>query len=396
MRHPRRLSIHTRLVAGFAVVLLVTGVLMVTAVYLGVRYLPTYDLSVPLSSVTPQAVPGLPREHVPPGTDLDPRQGERYARTAVVRTKEDVWSTVLMVSVGGSAIAAGLGLLGGWYWSRRLLAPLHTINRAASRAGEGDLAYRINAEGPDDELKQLADTFDDTLARLERSFEAHQRFAANASHELLTPLATTRTALQIAAQDPEGREFARLLPKLQATNDRSIDIVHGLLQLAGAEHSRPEFGTVDLTELAGRACRESAATARARGLRLESDLDGDLLVTGNPVLLGQLLRNLLDNALTYNVTDGWVRVAAFASDGTTLEVSNSGARLEAEHVDRMFEPFYRRASRVHSDRSGHGLGLAIAEGIVRAHHGTITATANADGGVTIRVVLPTAEDLFAP
>nr|WP_237551781.1 HAMP domain-containing sensor histidine kinase [Streptomyces sp. SID8367] len=371
------------MVAGFATVLLGTGVLMVAAVYLGMRYLPDYDLA-----TVPQYVPGRSTEDGPP-TDVGPAPDDNsYARTSVVRTKEDVWSTVLAVSVGGSAVAAGVGLVAGWFWSRRLLAPLHTINVAASRAGEGDLAYRIDAEGPDDELKQLADTFDETLARLERSFEAHQRFAANASHELLTPLATTRTALQIAAEHPGEEEFSRLIPKLQATNERSIGIVHGLLQLAAAEHARPDTETMDLTELVARGCEEFAGTAVERGLRLETDLEEDLLVHGNQALLRQLLENLLDNAMAYNVPGGWVHVSAYAVDGVTLDVSNSGAMVESEHLDRIFEPFYRRSARVRSDRSGHGLGLALAQAVVRAHHGTVAASANADGGVTIRVRLP--------
>ncbi|MFJ6611560.1 sensor histidine kinase [Streptomyces sp. NPDC091289] len=385
----RRVSIHTRLFLGFAGVLVVSGALMVAAVYLGMRFLPSYDLGT--APVHTDFVPGLPADRLPtPFPTADPPPS--YAETQVVRSKEDVWSTVLTVSVAGAALVATLGLAAGWLFSRRLLAPLHTIGRAAARAGEGDLSYRIHATGPNDELRALADTFDDTLDRLERSFDAHQRFAANASHELLTPLATTRTALQLAAADDSGRELLRLAPRLAAVNERSIEIVHGLLQLAGAEHARPDSEPVDLAAITAGICEELAPRARAAGIALETDLEpGRRTFTGNTALLRRLVHNLVDNALTHNVPaagtdDGWVHVAVFGGhDGqVSLEVSNSGPPLAPEHTDRLFEPFHRAAPRVRSDRTGHGLGLAIADAVVRAHHGTITAVANPDGGLTVR------------
>ncbi|WP_274030970.1 sensor histidine kinase [Streptomyces sp. MMBL 11-1] len=393
----RRVSIHTRLFLGFALVLVVSGALMVAAVYLGTRFLPSYDLGStppgttgyvpgrtadPGSGPAPYAVPG-PAPSAVPGP---------YAETRVVRSKEDVWSTVLTVSVVGASLVAALGLAAGWLLSRRLLAPLHTIGRAAARAGEGDLSYRIHATGPNDELRALADTFDDTLDRLERSFAAHQRFAANASHELLTPLATTRTALQLAASDDSGRELLRLAPRLAAVNERSIEIVHGLLQLAGAEHARPDTEPADLAEIAAEACGELAGRARSAGITLETDLEPGHLFAGNTALLRRLVHNLVDNALTHNVPaadpGGWVHVAVFGDVPVSLEVANSGPALDPEHTDRLFEPFHRAAPRVRSDRTGHGLGLAIAHAVVRAHHGTITAVANPDGGLTVRADFP--------
>ncbi|WP_257135067.1 HAMP domain-containing sensor histidine kinase [Streptomyces sp. wa1063] len=424
-----RVSIHTRLFLGFAAVLVVSGALMVAAVYLGTRFLPSYDLgSTPAHT---DFVPAGPADSLPaPFRTVDPPPS--YADTQVIRSKEDVWDTVLTVSVAGASLVAALGLAAGWLLSRRLLAPLHTINRAAARAGTGDLSYRIHADGPNDELRQLADTFDDTLDRLERSFEAHQRFAANASHELLTPLATTRTALQLAQTDASGRELSRLAPKLAAVNERSIEIVHGLLQLAGAEYARPDTEPVDLAEITAEVCEELTPRARAAGIALETDLktvaggrtetssragtetaagartktvagagaETGRTLTGNTALLRRLVHNLIDNALTHNVpgADGWVHVSVRTDHGdpdgpgpvhpVSLEVSNSGPVLDPEHTDRLFEPFHRAAPRVRSDRTGHGLGLAIADAVVRAHHGTITATAGPGGGLTVRADFP--------
>ncbi|RII18779.1 Signal transduction histidine-protein kinase BaeS [Streptomyces sp. YIM 130001] len=385
----RRLSIHTRLFLGFGGVLVVSGALMVAAVYLGMRYLPSYDLGTTAvkPGLLPDFVPGPPSDRMPAQPPHAEPHGS-YADTQRVRSKEDVWATVLTVSVAGAALVALLGLAAGWLLSRRLLAPLHTINRAAARAGEGDLSYRINAQGPNDELRQLADTFDETLAQLERSFAAHQRFAANASHELLTPLAATRTALQLAETDESGRELARLAPQLAKSNDRSIEIVHGLLQLAGAEHALPDTEPVDLAELVAETCGELLARARSAGIAVESDVETGHPIAGNAALLRRLVHNLLDNALTHNVPDGWAHVSVYGEGPVTLEVTNSGPRVDADRTERLFEPFHRAESRVRSDRTGHGLGLAIARAVVRAHHGTITATANADGGLTVRADFP--------
>ncbi|MGW5679688.1 sensor histidine kinase, partial [Streptomyces sp. NPDC003860] len=239
-----------------------------------------------------------------------------------------------------------------------------------------------------DELKQLADTFDTMLARLEESFAAHQRFAANASHELLTPLATTRAVLQIAAADPSGEEFAELAPMLVETNERNITIVQALLALASADHAPFDPEPVDLTALAADVTAERTAQATAADLRLTVAVEPGCTVHGNATLLRQLLLNLIDNALTYNEPDGSVHLLVARGHETVIEVANTGRRVDEVVAQRLFEPFYRERSRVTSDRSGHGLGLAIVRSIVHAHHGTVTAHANREGGLTVRAKLP--------
>ncbi|MEU5303456.1 HAMP domain-containing protein [Streptomyces noursei] len=256
----RTLSIHARLFLGFGGALAVCSALMVAIIYVGIRYLPTYDLTTPVEVPSPSSTaPGAirPTPDSPPPKTL--QEGRRIDTSGLIRNKEDVWSTVLLVSVSGVLVVLVVGLGAGWILSRRLLAPLHTINRAAAKAGEGDLSYRINAQGPADELKQLADTFDTTLARLEESFAAHRRFAANASHELLTPLATTRAILQMAAADPSKEEIAELVPMLRETNERNIRVVRELLRLAAADQAIHDTEPVDLADLAAR----TVAAARA-------------------------------------------------------------------------------------------------------------------------------------
>ncbi|MFJ6572684.1 sensor histidine kinase [Streptomyces sp. NPDC091292] len=403
-RLPRRrtLSIHSRLFLGFGSALAVCAALMVAIIYAGMRFLPMYDLSTTV--VVPEGASHRPASPMPttepapttrpsPAPNLGPefQLSPAADRPGSISTKEDVWNTVLLVSSGSVLLVMAVGLGAGWLLSKRLLSPLHTISEAAAKAADGNLTDRIDAEGPEDELKQLADTFDTMLARLEESFAAHQRFAANASHELLTPLATTRAVLQIAAADPTGEEFAELAPILRASNERNISVVHALLDLAGADHPRFDPDPVDLTDLAEQAAAERVEQASARDIRLNVDTDLDCEVTGNATLLRQLVLNLLDNALTHNLpAGGSVHLAVFRETGGTvvLEIENTGPRVDRAVVDRLFEPFYRARPRVSSDRSGHGLGLAIVRSITAAHHGTLTASANPGGGLTVRAEFP--------
>lgn len=389
MYRPRTLSIHTRLFLGFGAALAACSAMMVAIIYTGIRYLPTYDFTTPI--VMPQTEAGpthVAPEQGPRIQDPPLKQGDMIDTSGLIRDKEDVWATVLVLSIGGVIVVLGIGLSAGWLLSRRLLAPLHTINQAAAKAGEGDLAYRINAQGPKDELKQLADTFDTTLGRLEESFAAHQRFAANASHELLTPLATTRAILQMADGDTSKEEFAELLPMLRETNERNIRVVQELLRLA-AEQETYDTEPVDMAELTEQAVAEQRAGADDVTMTVAIDTPGPCGVMGSETLLRQLVVNLLNNGCRHNVPGGTVDVRVDrVRDAIVLEIVNTGPTVDPKVVDRLFEPFYRARPRVASDRSGHGLGLAIVRSIARGHHGTVTARARAAGGLLVRVELP--------
>jgi len=409
VKRPRRtgaLSIHARLYLGFGTVLGVCAALMAAIVYVGMRFLPTYDLSrtviAPPGSSFVQPLPGasadpLPRPSAPqlaPSRSPDVQPGSKTRYLGDISSKEDVWNTVLLVSLGGVLLVMTVGLGAGRLISRRLLAPLHTISEAAAKAADGNLKDRIDAQGPEDELKRLADTFDTMLDRLAESFAAHQRFAANASHELLTPLATTRAALQVVGDDPIGSEFAELAPMLRETNERNISVVRALLDLAGADHAPFDPDPVDLAELAELAAAERSERAAALGISLDVNTEPDregYKATGNATLLRQLVLNLLDNGLAHNVLKkGTVHLSVFRERATAVvvEVENTGPQVDEAVVDRLFEPFYRVRARVGSDRSGHGLGLAIVRSIASAHHGTATASANPRGGLTVRVEIP--------
>ncbi|MFD8414720.1 MULTISPECIES: sensor histidine kinase [unclassified Streptomyces] len=299
---------------------------------------------------------------------------------------DDLLSRSLMALLGLSIIAFAFG----YAMAGRVLSPLGKITRTARRVVGSDLTRRIELDGPDDELKELADTFDEMLDRLERAFTAQQRFVANASHELRTPLAINRTLLEVHLSDPGAPvELQQLGKTLLATNERSEQLVEGLLLLARSENQIVERKPVDLAEVASRAIDQARAEAAAKGVEIRGER-APAVVQGNGVLLERIALNLVQNAVRYNVPEGgWVEVATEAQHGqAVLVVTNTGPVVPAYEVDNLFEPFRRlRTERTGSDK-GVGLGLSIARSVARAHGGRIAATPREGGGLVMRVTLP--------
>ncbi|MFD4871228.1 sensor histidine kinase [Streptomyces sp. NPDC058412] len=299
---------------------------------------------------------------------------------------DDLLSRSLMALLGLSIIAFAFG----YAMAGRVLSPLGKITRTARRVVGTDLTRRIELDGPDDELKELADTFDEMLDRLERAFTAQQRFVANASHELRTPLAINRTLLEVHLSDPGAPvELQQLGKTLLATNERSEQLVEGLLLLARSENQIVERKPVDLAEVASRAVDQVRGEAEAKGVEIRGERV-PAVVQGNGVLLERIALNLVQNAVRYNVPeDGWVEVTTEAQHGqAVLLVSNTGPVVPAYEVDNLFEPFRRlRTERTGSDK-GVGLGLSIARSVARAHGGRIQATPREGGGLVMRVTLP--------
>ncbi|RAG87640.1 two-component sensor histidine kinase [Streptacidiphilus pinicola] len=292
-----------------------------------------------------------------------------------------------------------LAVFFGYAMAGRVLSPLGRITRTARQVASSDLHRRIELDGPDDELKELADTFDDMLDRLDRSFESQQKFVANASHELRTPLAINRTLLEVQLSDPEAPpELLQLGKTLLATNERSEQLVEGLLLLARSDNELTERKPVDLAEVARQALEQMRGEAEQRGVRIRSALPpqaGEVMVAGNGVLLERVALNLVQNAVKYNLAeDGWVdvQVHAAVNGGGELVVVNSGPVVPGYDVENIFEPFRRGKGRerTRSDK-GVGLGLSIVRSVVRAHHGSIEAVPRAEGGLLIRVRIPAAK-----
>ncbi|AQT74828.1 MULTISPECIES: sensor histidine kinase [Streptomyces] len=299
---------------------------------------------------------------------------------------DDLLSRSLMALLGLSIIAFAFG----YAMAGRVLSPLGKITRTARRVVGSDLTRRIELDGPDDELKELADTFDEMLDRLERAFTAQQRFVANASHELRTPLAINRTLLEVHLSDPGAPvELQQLGKTLLATNERSEQLVEGLLLLARSENQIVERKPVDLAEVASRAVDQVRGEAEAKNVVIRGERE-PAVVQGNGVLLERIALNLVQNAVRYNVPeDGWVEVTTEAQHGqAVLLVSNTGPVVPAYEVDNLFEPFRRlRTERTGSDK-GVGLGLSIARSVARAHGGRIQAMPREGGGLVMRVTLP--------
>ncbi|MEU8762471.1 ATP-binding protein [Streptomyces sp. NPDC048659] len=299
---------------------------------------------------------------------------------------DDLLRRSLFALLGLSIIAFAFG----YAMAGRVLSPLGRITRTARKVAGSDLSRRIELGGPDDELKELADTFDEMLERLERAFTAQQRFVANASHELRTPLAINRTLLEVQLADPAAPvELQQLGKTLLATNERSEQLVEGLLLLARSDNQIIERKPVDLAEVATRAINQAHAEAEAKGVEIRGER-ALAVVQGNGVLLERIALNLVQNAIRYNVPEGgWAEVTTETQHGLAiLTVTNTGPMVPAYEVDNLFEPFRRlRQERTGSDK-GVGLGLSIARSVARAHGGRIIAEPREGGGLVMRVTLP--------
>ncbi|GGI44272.1 two-component system sensor histidine kinase VanS [Agromyces flavus] len=284
------------------------------------------------------------------------------------------------------------GLLGGWLLAGRMLAPLTSITDATRRAADGSLSYRIRLEGRDDEFRELADSFDSMLARLEAQVAEQQRFAANASHELRTPLAITQTLLEVARNDP-GSVTPELIERLHAVNARAISLTEALLTLSRADQRSFTREDVDLSLLAEEAGETLLPLAERRRVAIQTTGDPAPTV-GSRALLLQLTTNLVHNAIVHNLIQGgtvWIDTGVRDSRAV-LTVENTGTELSAGLVATLTEPFQRGTERIHTDGAGVGLGLAIAKSIAEAHDGTLMLAPRAGGGLSARVGLPAAHD----
>ena len=290
---------------------------------------------------------------------------------------------VLAAATLGSAVL-------GWFAAGRVLRPLRDITATARTISAGSLHQRLALEGPDDEFRQLGDTLDDLLARLEASFEAQRRFVANASHELRTPMTLERTLLQVALADPDAsvqslRATCEELLVHQADHERLLE---ALLTLATSQRGLAHLEPVDLSAVVRRVLAASEPEARRRGLRTDTAL-APASPRGDPALVERLVANLIDNAIEHNVPDGQVTIGT-AQEGADalLTVANSGPRVPAEEIERLFEPFQRLdGSRVGAD-GHHGLGLSIVRAIADAHGASVTAWGPAEGGLSVTVRFP--------
>ena len=279
----------------------------------------------------------------------------------------------------------GLSVLLGWGVAGRVLRPLQRITATAQRASQDNLGERIALEGPRDELKELADTFDGMLERLSGAFASQRRFVANASHELRTPLTVIRTELEVALADPDATtaELRAMAERVRDSTIATERLIQALLTLARSEGGVTRREPVDLADAGRLAIEQTAAEAEARGLDIRSALE-PAPVRGDRRLLDRLVANLVENAVRHNRDGGEVEVlTASAAGGSTVEVRNDGAAIPPDAVPSLLEPFQRLDRGARGD--GAGRGLSIVRSVAEAHGGSVELRPRPSGGLVVRV-----------
>jgi signal transduction histidine kinase len=297
---------------------------------------------------------------------------------------------LLVGSLIALVVMAAVSVLLGKVVAGRVLRPLRTITAATRRISADNLHERLAVPGPSDEVKQLADTIDSLLERLEASFAAQRRFVANASHELRTPLATMRASLDVAVAKPAPSAQTVALADRFRTELAKVDsLLEGFLVLARAQHGTlVDDASVPLRDLVSEAVAARATDIEAKKLTLEEDLDS-VAVQGSPTLLARMVDNVISNAIVHNEDGGWLRVTTKSERGTVeLIVETGGAVLDQQSVDRLAQPFQRLVADRTGSENGTGLGLSIVAAITDAHGGHLRLFARPEGGLRVVISLP--------
>ena len=401
-----RPTIRLRLTLWYGGLFIVVGILMLTLNFFLVR-----DSLAPATDKARAIV--AERLHIPPQL-LDPRSapfdinpesrifvngvpvGRLIAEVQKELHDEALRQLMLMSGIALAAMAVlSLGL--GWLVSGRMLRPLKQITSTARRLSESTLHERIALKGPRDELKDLADTFDEMLGRLDTAFQAQKEFVANASHELRTPLTIIRTEVDVALADPaiDQDELHAMGDAVRDAVGRSERLIDGLLLLARTD-SALSLNETDLSDLAREQVEMHSLEADSLGLSLELDLTS-APVNGDPSLLERLVGNLVENAIRHNQTGGWFAVkTGVRGTEAVLSVANSGPVVPPNEAERLFDRFYRPDRSRSRKTGGVGLGLSIVKAVAAAHGGTVKVTAPPAGGLEVSVSLPAAPRVPEP
>ena len=398
---PLRRTARLRLTILYGVVCLLFGAILLT-----VTYLLTWGLAGPAGEIimaTPQSTAAASQSSASPAAQQQnpgqpqqsfaspaPRQeGPGQPQTGAMQIAIDrrlllARSGIALVIVSGGALGAG------WLLAGRVLRPLGTITAAARRISASSLHERLALQGPDDELKELGDTLDGLFARLEASFDAQRRFAANASHELRTPLTRERALIEVTRADPASTAATWLdvSRDLLAFNAEQERLVEALLTLASSEAGLSRREPLDLAVIASAALAVPRPGISGLGLEVRTAIQPAVL-DGDPLLVQQLVTNLIDNAVRHNIPGGDVQVITGTSDGhAVLSVANSGPAVPPAEVDRLLQPFQRLGPRRARRDDGHGLGLSIVGAIAAAHGAAVTLQPRSGGGLAVDVIFP--------
>lgn len=390
MKHRIRLTLRARLTLVYGGLFVAGGILLLVLTYsLVLQAMPHGDQ---LVIGTQYADDGVPL----PEPDDTLVQSDEFKSSVTTQVWGDALDSIR--NVGTQALAlTSLGTIAlGWLLAGRMLRPLQRVTDTAAQIAESPAAdkglhQRIKIKGPRDELRDLAETFNRMLERLDQSFDGQRAFISNASHELRTPLTVTRALLEVAVHrqgaSPEVRLLGETLLEVNARHERLIE---GLLLLMRSDRELTERSYVDLSDIA-----EYVVAQTPSGVVAVTAECGEAPTLGEPVLLERLAQNLVENAIRYNVgVDGWVRVGTRrVGDVAVLEVANSGPVVPVFEVEGLFEPFRRFGTeRLATASKGAGLGLSIVRAIAKAHGGEATAVARPEGGLIVTVRLPATPD----
>jgi len=341
-------------------------------------------------------LPSPSQTSVPPAIQKVLRSSSGRTAVRIVGSDQRISDLHQLVveSVIALALMAIISTLLGWLVAGRVLRPLRTMTATTREISEANLHERLAMRGPQDELRELADTIDGLLARLEAAFDGQRRFVANASHELRTPLTATRALLEMVLSDPRAtvETFRTTCQHVLEESELQEQLIDALLALAQGQRGIDRPAPVDLAAVTGAVLQTREPTAAARGVRLDVSLEPALL-TGDPRLIERLISNLVDNALGHNVPNGHVRIVVHSRSGrATLTIANTGPVVPAADVQRLLLPFQRLVPDRVGHRDGLGLGLSIVAAIADAHHATLEIQPGAEGGLEIRVRFPRAAD----
>jgi len=376
-------TVRLRLTATYGVVFLLTGAVLLTIGYLLVRH----NINGPedFGKAYRALFPGAPTR--PFGGLFGP---SLKARSLFRAAHEQFVSAALHRLVLEYVLALGvmtlISVAAGWLLAGRALRPLRAITATARRVSGHNLGERIDLHGPADELKELADTFDGMLSRLDSAFASQRHFVANASHELRTPLAIMRTEVDVTLADPAAgtADLRAMGEAVRETVDRCERLIEGLLTLARSDAAEARGEPADLSMLAGDCLTDLRARAEDADVEVRARLE-PAPASGDARLLERLIANLIDNGIRYNRPGGHLAVSTCVRDSrAVVHVSNSGARIDPAAASTLIEPF-RRLGR---GGDGFGLGLSIVSSVVAAHSGSLRIRAPESGGLDVEVELP--------
>ena len=386
----RRASLRLRLTLSYGLLFFVVGFLLLALSYLLLRQVAVRDPG-ELAARTAKHLhlsQAYLQQNMP-----SPSGGQQTVGAFMRQLQDQVISELLRALLPTTfwalAIATAVSVVVGWWMAGRMLRPMQEISTVARRLSASTLHERIALKGPKDELRELADTFDAMLVRLEAAFVAQREFVSNASHELRTPLAIMRTELDVTLADPEtdADDLRRMAETIRTAIARSEDVIDKLLVLAESD-DLAERERVDIAGVVEDAARQHARSVAEKGIDLVIDARPSA-VSGDQALLERLVDNLIDNAVRYAPSGSVVRVRVDADDGkVTLRVANAGEVISPEEVPRLFERFYRRGTSRSRRTGGSGLGLAIVAAVAEVHGGVVSAEAPPEGGLIVTVALP--------